>query len=79
MLNLVHRLRRDFGPGYSLPHLKNLRAFYLAYPRLLGALKGYAPRSLSEPVASPTDIALLISHTPCDDSWLPGLLHSNLS
>lgn len=45
LLDLAQRLRRDFGPGYSLPHLKNLRAFYLGYPILLGIGKGYAVRS----------------------------------
>jgi hypothetical protein len=42
---LSQKLSRDFGPGYSLPHLKNLRGFYVAYPELLGTGKGYAVRS----------------------------------
>ena len=45
LLGLAQRLRRDFGPGYSLPHLKNLRAFYLGYPGLLTGKKSYALRS----------------------------------
>jgi len=45
LMGLANRLRIDFGPGYSLPQLKNLRAFYLSYPRLMDPQKGYAVRS----------------------------------
>jgi predicted nuclease of restriction endonuclease-like (RecB) superfamily len=68
MLGLANRLRRDFGTGYSLPHLKNLRAFYLGYPQLMDAQKGYAVRSFLEPDAKGHAVRSLsepnISETP---------------
>src|SRR5881394_193535 len=32
---LAERLQREFGRGYSLSTLKDLREFYLAYPKLI--------------------------------------------
>jgi predicted nuclease of restriction endonuclease-like (RecB) superfamily len=47
MLELAEKLRTDYGPGFSLPHLKRCKSFYLQYPQLPGAEKSSAPRSLS--------------------------------
>jgi predicted nuclease of restriction endonuclease-like (RecB) superfamily len=48
LLDLAGRLRRDYGPGYSISHLKNLRAFYIGFPALFGSWKSHALRSLLE-------------------------------
>jgi hypothetical protein len=34
--DLSTRLRDDFGSGYSVPNLRNMRQFYQAYPALIG-------------------------------------------
>ena len=44
MLGLSKRLQREYGGGYGLSSLKDLRAFYGAYPRLLHSEKGHAVR-----------------------------------
>ncbi|MDB6095177.1 MAG: hypothetical protein JWM32_2739 [Verrucomicrobia bacterium] len=84
---LTQKLSRDFGPGYSLPHLKNLRGFYVAYPQLLGAGKshavrsllptaenGYAPRSLLQrPITESPSRKL---HTPDSETEISNALRS---
>jgi DUF1016 N-terminal domain len=42
---LSNNLRKDFGIGYSAPHIRNMRQFYLLYPRLDPSLIRYALRS----------------------------------
>jgi predicted nuclease of restriction endonuclease-like (RecB) superfamily len=74
-------LRRDFGKGFSLSALKNMRAFYLGYPELLPI--GHALRSqFGLPVTSE------IGHPARDlfvrvavdrESWHPGEIHPDLS
>jgi predicted nuclease of restriction endonuclease-like (RecB) superfamily len=89
---LSQKLSHDFGPGYSLPHLKNLRGFYAAYPELLGEGKGYAVRSFlpsDEKGYAPRSLsASSISDAPSRKSsalrsessqWKPGRLNPNLS
>jgi predicted nuclease of restriction endonuclease-like (RecB) superfamily len=72
---------RDFGKGFSLSALKNMRAFYLGYPELLPI--GHALRSqFGLPVTSE------IGHPARDlfvrvavdrKSWHPGEIHPDLS
>jgi DUF1016 N-terminal domain len=74
-------LMRDFGKGFSLSALKNMRAFYLGYPELLPI--GHALRSqFGLPVTSE------IGHPARDlfvrvavdrESWRPGEIHPDLS
>jgi predicted nuclease of restriction endonuclease-like (RecB) superfamily len=74
-------LMRDFGRGFSLSALKNMRAFYFGYPLLLPI--GHALRSqFGLPVTAE------IGHTARDlfvraavdrESWLPGEIHPDLS
>ena len=78
------KLQKDYGSGYSATNLKLFRQFFLAYPRLTIIEIGHTLRDQSLP--SDKDhfpIAVSagrgISHTPCDPSWQPGLLHPNLS
>jgi predicted nuclease of restriction endonuclease-like (RecB) superfamily len=49
MRELAKRLRAEYGAGFSLPHLKFCKSFYLQYPQLPAGEKGYALRSLSPP------------------------------
>ena len=70
MHDLAARLLNDYGPGYGLANLKLFRQFYLSFPELADAQKGYAVRSQSPPAmlnASPTQ------------AWRPGRLHPSLS
>jgi len=81
---LSKKLQKDFGSGYSATNLKLFRQFFLGYPDLLRGRIGHTLRDQSLPecetlvstsIAFPTGIG----HTPCDQSWKPGLLHPNLS
>ncbi len=89
---LAQKLTRNFGDGYSLPQLKNIRAFYLAYPGLLTGEKGHALRSLlptdqksyalrSLSASAISDAPPRKSKAPGSDSvaWTPGRLNPNLS
>jgi predicted nuclease of restriction endonuclease-like (RecB) superfamily len=80
LARLATRLKREFGPGYSLTNLKLFRQFYLAYPALLPAAPiGHTPCDQSSLPSSPSSVSS-ISHTPCDQSsWRPGQLHSHLA
>lgn len=44
---LAVRLQADFGKGFTATNLKYMRLFYLAYPGLLAAEIGHAPRDES--------------------------------
>lgn len=91
--DLSERLQADYGSGYSLANVKFFRKFYLDYPRLGDAPKGYAPRSLlpyslsPEPSKkgyasrdlSPAVEQPVIPNAPRAESWEPGRLHPNLS
>jgi predicted nuclease of restriction endonuclease-like (RecB) superfamily len=44
ILGLSKRLQREYGSGFGLSSLKDLRAFYGAYPELLNSEKGHAAR-----------------------------------
>lgn len=58
--NLSATLTAEYGDGFSLSAMKNMRAFFLAYPRLLE--KGHALRGLSGARGRPTKVQ--ISHAP---------------
>lgn len=85
--SLAGRLRKDFGDGYSIQNLRYMRQFYLVYPHLISD----AARRKSAGAISPAirhtvrgesgDAGSLvpIGHTPCGESWEPGLLHPNLA
>ena len=85
--SLAGRLRRDFGDGYSVQNLRYMRQFFLVYPRLISDV---APRRPSGAISRKIrhtargecgdDGSLVpIRHTPCGESWQPGLLHPNLA
>jgi predicted nuclease of restriction endonuclease-like (RecB) superfamily len=84
---LSARLQREYGSGYGLSSLKNIRSFYLAYPELLTGEKGHALRDLfavsqkSHAVRGLSSLVPVspIRHTVRGESWAPGQLHSNLS
>lgn len=88
---LSQRLTSGLGKGYSVTNLEHFRDFYITYPELLAeriphALRGEfgnptsgaTPRS-SKQISHAMRGDLLISQTSDDQSWRPGLLHSNLS
>ncbi len=51
MEDLSHRLNAEYGSGFSLSGLKDMKAFYIGYPRLLRAEKGHAVRGFFPTVA----------------------------
>ncbi|HEX4792338.1 MAG TPA: PDDEXK nuclease domain-containing protein [Humisphaera sp.] len=96
MKELSRRLAADYGSGFSLSGLKEMKALYLTYPGLLSAgvanskghavrgllsganatkEKGYAARSLFNSIDSPRAQV----RTAAEKSWMPGMLHPNLS
>ena len=82
--DLSAKLQRDFGAGYSATNLKLFRQFFLCYPGLQANRIGHTLRGESMPADARPDLPVIstsavISHTPCDQSWQPGLLHPNLS
>ena len=88
---LSKRLTSGLGKGYSVTNLEHFRDFYITYPELLAeriphALRGELgyPVSDKKPQRSNQRSHALrgdsmLSHTSDDQSWRPGLLHSNLS
>lgn len=85
--SLAGRLRKDFGDGYSVQNLRYMRQFYLVYPRLISDTEprksaGVVPSAIRHTARgeSGDDGSLVpIGHTPCGESWEPGLLHPNLA
>jgi predicted nuclease of restriction endonuclease-like (RecB) superfamily len=81
--NLSKELNAEFGEGFSLSALKNMRSFYLGYPGLLEI--GYAVRGQLGTRSEPTEIGhALRSQLPeagetADTAWKPGRLHGGLS
>ena len=74
--DLSVRLKKDFGPGYSIQNLRYVRQFYLTFPSLLSTNKiRHAVRGES----SATPNVPSIPYAPSKESWKPGLLHSDLS
>ncbi len=76
--DLAHRIKSDFGSGYSVNNLKFIRQFYLEYPVLMNSRDiGYALRSQSKINFLPANKQ--IRHAVRSESWKPGHLHPNLS
>lgn len=90
---LAKRLGKDFGPGFSVPNLRNMRQFYQVFPLLIDAGQiRYALRSESsfeidipKAAAKPrgetarSTFAVPIRYAARGESWQPGRLHSSLS
>lgn len=93
MRSLAERLRVEYGAGYGLSNLKMFKSFYLVYGDLFGPQKGHALRGLFEAKGdsakghaprdqSPASVSFSLSailRAQRQESWKPGLLHSNLS
>lgn len=85
LLQLAKQLKREYGDGYGLTNLKLCRKFFLIYPDLVPPAKGHTVRDLlvSPPIGMQSNTDDLsrsrISHTLCDQSWAPGLLHPGLA
>ena len=85
--SLAHRLKKDFGDGYSVQNLRYMRQFYLVYPQLISAAASRkSPTAISTEIRhtprgeSGSDATLAaIGHTPGGESWSPGRLQANLS
>jgi predicted nuclease of restriction endonuclease-like (RecB) superfamily len=75
LAQLASELQAQFGKGYTRSNLQYMRQFYLAFPALLDAELGHAPRSLPAPPESEGEIR----HAPRGESYLPGRLNPNLS
>lgn len=69
--DLAKRLRRDFGGGYGLSQLKDCRAFYLTYGRLLDRPKGHALRGLLADVGKSHAVRGLSASDLLGESGLP--------
>ena len=81
---LSKKLQEEYGSGYSATNLKLFRQFFLAYPKLIIQEIGHTlgnQSSFSNKSGFPIPVPMKIQtgHTVCDQSWEPGLLHSNLS
>ncbi len=79
LLGISRKLSNDFGKGWSVRQLEYCRAFYLAYPVLLGAgQKSNAARSISLPDPIPN---ALRSNSPEFDGMfgIPHALRGELS
>ncbi len=69
-------LKAEFGAGYSVPNLRNMRQFYQVFPALLSASEiRYALRSES----TKGGVIIGDAATDANRSWQPGQLHPNLS
>jgi hypothetical protein len=85
--SIAERLQATFGGGYSHTNLTLFRQFYQKHPHLLDGPIGHTLRDQFHAVAPPPDYGIAkaspdrseIGHTACDQSWMPGLLHPNLS
>ena len=76
------KLQNDYGSGYSATNLKLFRQFFFEYPRLTIMEISHTMRDqslLSNKNNLPVTARRRIGHTPCDQSWKPGLLHPDLS
>ena len=76
------KLQNDYGSGYSATNLKLFRQFFFEYPRLTIMEISHTVRDqslLSNKNNLPVTARRRIGHTPCDQSWKPGLLHPDLS
>ena len=70
--DLSKRLTRDFGSGYSMQNIRYIRQLYQIYPMLIGTSKiRHAVRGEMELVEK--------GHALRSQSWVPGMLHPNLS
>jgi predicted nuclease of restriction endonuclease-like (RecB) superfamily len=92
MKDLSHRLSADYGSGFSLSGLKEMKSFYIVYQNLLGvealpgishALRGllpdpWAPSGKSHAVRGELEV-IPISEAARRKSWKPGLLNPSLS
>ncbi len=85
MKKLSEELQASLGDGFSLPSLKRMKAFFLAYPDLLllreragDEVKGSAVRSLSNQ-ASEKSSAMRSLLDESGSEWRPGRLHTSLS
>lgn len=80
---LSNRLTRDFDRGWSVRQLEYVRAFYLAYGRLVHSAKSNALRSISGGAgisnAARAELVTEIGHALRGQSWTVGQLHPNLS
>ena len=81
---LSEKLQKDYGVGYGTTNLKLFRQFFLSYPSFLkgkiGHTLGDQSFSVGEmPVPTIPAFPSEIGHTPCDQSWEPGMMHPNLS
>jgi predicted nuclease of restriction endonuclease-like (RecB) superfamily len=80
IVNLSHALTAEYGTGFSVPGLRFMRAFYLAYPELIPI--GYA---VHRDLATQADSTLnpiryaLRSELEHEADWKPGRLHPSLS
>ncbi len=84
---LSRRLTADYGAGYSLSLLKDMKVFYIAYPNLPGpqakspTVCGFLPGADAASGKSPTACGFLRSADAAlgQESWQPGQLHPHLS
>src|SRR5205823_909228 len=78
IIELSRNLQAEYGTGYSTTNLKLCRQFYLQFPNLIRPRIGHTPRDqflLPQKAGQPS----AISHTPCNQSWRSGRLHSGLA
>lgn len=76
LMEISKKLTEDFGRGWSVRQLEYCRAFYFAYPVLLGGDgKSNAPRAIS----SPEVISHALRSESPEKTWHPGSLNPNLS
>jgi len=89
LLEISHKLQKEFGTGYSIDNLELFRRFYAAYPSLISdALRRkssidvpYEITTISDasPRKSKSKFAQQISNTQGEEPWKPGILNPNLS
>ncbi len=91
--DLAKRLKNEFGAGFSVPNLRNMRQFYIAFPSLIDAAQiRYALRSELLGAAGTNQTSARrsretgapprgesIRQAARGESWEPGRLHPSLS
>lgn len=77
---LSQRMNRQFGRGFSVSNLQYLRAFYVAYPRLLVTVEQGKAMLSEQGDAGASVSGQQIQHTACVESGIPvGQLNPALS
>jgi len=87
LVEISHKLQKEFGTGYSIDNLELFRRFYAVYPNLISdALRRKSPaiypaRAISDAPRrkSGGKNAAALFQAPYTESWKPGILNPNLS